>query len=293
MLSESVALAPPADADWWKGGEIGFRTEDIGGQSVVMVNVTAMLQGVGKRWSHYRELKGAEELIAHAEVCLGIPRQSLIQTGGGRTGDTWVIEQIALDAAAWALTPLRWWMLNTALAVIKGEKTDIVADTPSTMVLLNKFLEGVTRLESATESGFAHANARMDGFERELASIKQAMAGITEQRVYVVANITTGIVKFGRTEDIDTRIKSYAQNNLRLMGHVSGGKPLEDRVKKMLRDNGHRPAAGKEYYPLNPDVIKVLTTAGLNVGMLAQMTVFERSRAHGKKIHDSGAIPLL
>jgi hypothetical protein len=124
-------------------------------------------------------------------------------------------------------------------------------------------------------------------------ALEHSLSGITEQRVYVVANISTGIVKFGMTGDIDTRIKTYAQNDLRLMGHVPGGKSLEDRVKKMLKESGHRPAVGKEYYPLNPDVIKVLTTAGLNVGMLAQMNVFERSRAHGKKIYDNGTIPLL
>lgn len=40
-----------------------------------------MLQGVGKQWSNYRRLKGTEELIAHAEGSLGIPRDLLVQTG--------------------------------------------------------------------------------------------------------------------------------------------------------------------------------------------------------------------
>jgi hypothetical protein len=81
-----------------------------------------MLAGVGKNWSHYKALKGTEELISHAELALGIPRAELVrtETAPGPSQGTWTIKTIALDAAAWASTPLRWWMLETALAKLEG-----------------------------------------------------------------------------------------------------------------------------------------------------------------------------
>lgn len=128
MSSDLVLLQPEGQA-WWKGGHVPFRTVELSGRREVMVNVTQMLGGVGKVWSNYKQLKGTEELVAHAESVLGIPRTELVQTiqgGDPRLQGTWAIKMIALDAAAWASTPLRWWMLETALAKLEG-RSDVTA----------------------------------------------------------------------------------------------------------------------------------------------------------------------
>jgi hypothetical protein len=125
-----LVLIQPENQPWWSGGEVPFRVVELNGKREVMVNVTAMLAGVGKSWSNYKKLIGTEELISHAESVLLIGRTELIQTiqgGDPQLQGTWAIKTIALDAAAWASTPLRWWMLETALA--KLESRDI-APTP-------------------------------------------------------------------------------------------------------------------------------------------------------------------
>lgn len=142
-----LVLIQPEGQTWWSGGEVPFRVVDLNGKREVMVNVTAMLGGVGKYWSHYKVLKGTEELVSHAELALGIPRAELIQTetAPGPSQGTWAIKTIALDAAAWASTPLRWWMLETALAKLEGRDNAPTPGSPSAGMILRTMADALDR----------------------------------------------------------------------------------------------------------------------------------------------------
>lgn len=178
-MSELVLIQPESQA-WWKGGEVPFRVVELNGRREVMVNVTAMLAGVGKTWSNYKKLVGTEELIAHAEQALLIGRAELIQTetAPGPSQGTWAIKTIALDAAAWASTPLRWWMLETALAKLEGRSNtqapgspwslQTVADFGRSMVLLAEGQQALAEGQQAQQIQLNTLTADMQVVKEEI-----------------------------------------------------------------------------------------------------------------------------
>ena len=144
-MSDLVLIQPEAQP-WWSGGQVPFRVIELNGKREVMVNVTAMLAGVGKNWSNYKKLIGTEELISHAENVLLIGRTEMIQTiqgGDPQLQGTWAIKTIALDAAAWASTPLRWWMLETALAKIEGRENVPTPGSPNAVMILRTMADAM------------------------------------------------------------------------------------------------------------------------------------------------------
>ena len=165
-----LVLIQPEGQNWWRGGEVPFRIVELNGKREVMVNVTAMLAGVGKRWPNYRQLKATEELIAHAESVVGIPATELIQTiqgGDPQLQGTWAIKTIALDAAAWASTPLRWWMLETALAKLEGRDNIQAPGSPWSLQTVADFGRSIVLL----------ADGQQD-MKREVAEVKQEFADL-------------------------------------------------------------------------------------------------------------------
>lgn len=149
-----LVLIQPENQPWWSGGEVPFRVVDLNGKREVMVNVTRMLAGVGKNWSNYKQLKGTEGLVSHAELALGIPRAELIQTetAPGPSQGTWAIKTIALDAAAWASTPLRWWMLETALAKLEGRGIAPTPGSPSAVMILRTMADAIEQQDQKLEA---------------------------------------------------------------------------------------------------------------------------------------------
>jgi len=167
-----LVLIQPENQPWWSGGEVPFRVVELNGKREVMVNVTAMLSGVGKYWSHYKVLKGTEELVSHAESALGIPRAELIQTvegGDYRQQGTWAIKTIALDAAAWASTPLRWWMLETALAKLEGRDITPAPGSPWSLQTVADFGRSMILLAEGQQA----QQLQLDTLTTDVADIKE------------------------------------------------------------------------------------------------------------------------
>jgi hypothetical protein len=172
-MSDLVLIQPEGQA-WWSGGEVPFRVVELNGKREVMVNVTAMLAGVGKVWSHYKALKGTEELIFHAESVLGIPRTELIQTiqgGDPQFQGTWAIKTIALAAAAWASTPLHWWVLETALAKLEGRDNAPTPGSPSAVVILRTMADALDRQDQINgrhDQQFTDVYQQLGTFQKQL-----------------------------------------------------------------------------------------------------------------------------
>lgn len=168
LVNDLVLLQPEGQA-WWSGGEVPFRVVELNDKREVMVNVTAMLAGVGKTWSRYQRLEGSQELIAHAESALQICRADLIQTetAPGPSQGTWAIKTIALDAAAWASTPLRWWMLETALTKLEGRDIAPTPGSPWSLQTVADFGRSMILL----------AEGQQDT-KREVAEVKQEVADL-------------------------------------------------------------------------------------------------------------------
>jgi len=196
-----LVLIQPEGQDWWRGGEVPFRIVELNGKREVMVNVSAMLAGVGKYWSHYKVLKGTEELV-HAESALQICRAELIQTiegGDPQLQGTWAIKTIALDAAAWASTPLRWWMLETALAKLEGRDNvpvpgspwslQTVADFGPSMILLAEGQQDTRREVAEIKQEFADLRAEVMKTELERACLRH---NIPHPREWVKTSLRGG-----------------------------------------------------------------------------------------------------
>tara|TARA_R110002012_G_scaffold228690_1_gene401187 strand:- start:197 stop:1141 length:945 start_codon:yes stop_codon:yes gene_type:complete len=166
-----LVLIQPENQPWWSGDEVPFRVVELNGKREVMVNVTRMLAGVGKTWSRYQRLEGSQELIAHAEHALQICRAELIQTetAPGPSQGTWAIKTIALDAAAWASTPLRWWMLETALAKIESRD---IAPTPGSPWSLQT-VAALGRSMVLLAEGQQAQQLQLDTLTTDVADIKQ------------------------------------------------------------------------------------------------------------------------
>lgn len=178
-MSDLVLIQPEGQA-WWSGGEVPFRVIELNGKREVMVNVTAMLAGVGKTWSRYQRLEGSQELIAHAESALQICRAELIQTetAPGPSQGTWVIKTIALDAAAWASTPLRWWMLETALAKIEGRDNVPTPGSPNAVMILRTMADAIEQQDQKLE---AHGQ-QLNFLSADLQEVKEEIRKSNLQR---------------------------------------------------------------------------------------------------------------
>lgn len=181
-MSDLVLIQPEGQA-WWSGGEVPFRVVELNGKREVMVNVTAMLAGVGKTWSRYQRLEGSQELIAHAESVLQICRTELVQTiqgGDPQFQGTWAIKTIALAAAAWASTPLHWWVLETALAKIEGrsEFEYPAPGTPWSLATVQAFghaLIAATEAQQATERKVAHHDQHLADHDERFNAVEKQL----------------------------------------------------------------------------------------------------------------------
>lgn len=150
-----LVLIQPEGQTWWSGGEVPFRVIELNGKREVMVNVTVMLAGVGKSWSDYQRLKGSQELITHAESVLQICRTELVQTiqgGDPQFQGTWAIKTIALAAAAWASTPLHWWVLETALAKLEGRDNVPTPGSPNAVMILRTMADAIEQQDQKLEA---------------------------------------------------------------------------------------------------------------------------------------------
>jgi hypothetical protein len=65
------------------------------------LNATAACKANGKEWSNYWQNQTTQEFVTALVDSLGIPRESLIESRGGRTGGTWVHPRLAIHLAMW------------------------------------------------------------------------------------------------------------------------------------------------------------------------------------------------
>ncbi len=187
-----LVLIQPEGQDWWRGGEVPFRIVELNGKREVMVNVTAMLAGVGKRWPNYKRLVGTEELISHAESAVQICRAELIQTiegGDPQLQGTWAIKTIALDAAAWASTPLRWWMLETALAKLEGRDNIQAPGSPWSLQTVADFGRSMILLAEGQQA----QQLQLDTLTTDVADIKQEIRKSELTRACERMSLTYGV----------------------------------------------------------------------------------------------------
>lgn len=154
MTSDLVLLQPEGQS-WWRGGQVPTRTVECGGHRFQQIHISRLLQGVGKEYSNYKQLKRAKLFVDELSGSLGIPRDLLIHEitdGPNELRGTWVHERIALHAAAWALVSLEVWLYGKLVAMFKGQEMVEAPAQPSAVVMLRAMANALEAQDQKIEA---------------------------------------------------------------------------------------------------------------------------------------------
>lgn len=183
-----LVLIQPEGQDWWSGGQVPTRTVEYNGHQFQQIHISRLLQGVGKKYSHYKDQKRADAFLVEFSRSAGIPAHVLIQEitdGPNELRGTWVHERIALHAAAWALVALEVWLYGKLVAIFKGHEMVEAPSHPSAVVMLRGMADA---LEAQDKKIDAHS-AKIEFLTSDMQDLKAEVMKTELERACLRHNI--------------------------------------------------------------------------------------------------------
>jgi hypothetical protein len=187
-----LVLIQPEGQDWWSGGQVPTRTVEYNGHQFQQIHISRLLQGVGKKYSHYKDQKRADAFLVEFSRSAGIPAHVLIQEitdGPNELRGTWVHERIALHAAAWALVALEVWLYGKLVAIFKGHEMVEAPSQPSAVVMLRVMADA---LEAQDKKIDAHS-AEIEFLTSDVQDIKEEIRKSELTRACERMSLTYGV----------------------------------------------------------------------------------------------------